>query len=139
VFYSVCVWKLMDDFAVLPWHVGRAGRVGRAHELSLVDEEANETWRALSAVSQLPFLSGNAADLLIDGKATFESIFAGIDRAQHVIYAQFYIIRDDRLGREFADRLIARATAGVEVYLLYDDVGCFWLPHRYLKRLEDAG
>jgi cardiolipin synthase len=87
----------------------------------------------------MPFLSGNAAELLIDGKATFDSIFAGIERAERVIYAQFYIIRDDRLGREFADRLIAKAAAGVKVYLLYDDVGCFWLPRRYLRRLEAAG
>ena len=119
--------------------MSRASRITRAHQHSLVDEAANEKWRALATVSQMPFLESNSAELLINGKATFDSIFAGIDRAQRVIYAQFYIIRDDRLGREFADRLIARAQAGVAVYLLYDDVGCFWLPKRYLQRLRDAG
>src|SRR5690606_42035391 len=44
-----------------------------------------------------------------------------------------------KIGREFADRLIERAKAGVSVYLLYDDVGCFWLPRRYKQRLRKAG
>lgn len=137
--YFLFGWKLFDDYAALQQHSGRPARIARAHRLSLIDEAANEEWRVLSAVVQMPFLSGNSAKLLIDGKATFESIFEGISRAQSVIYAQFYIIRDDRLGQEFADRLIERARAGVKVYLLYDDVGCFWLPHRYLRRLTDAG
>ena len=38
---------------------------------------------------------------------------------------------------EFADRLIERARAGVAVHLLYDDVGCFWLPRRYKRRLRN--
>lgn len=139
VLYAIFGWKLFDDYAAVQSHSGRASRIARAHELALLDEEANEEWRVLAAVSQMPFVAGNAAKLLIDGTATFESIFDGISRAQKVIYAQFYIIRDDRLGREFADRLIERARAGVDVRLLYDDVGCFWTPRAYFRRLADAG
>ena len=137
--YFIFGWKLFDDYAAIQSHSGRENRVRRAHELSEADEEADQEWRVLSAVSGMPFLSGNDAELLIDGTATFDSIFDGIRHAERVIYAQFYIIRDDRLGREFADLLIEKAKAGVEVYLLYDDVGCFWLPRHYLRRLEAAG
>ena len=42
-----------------------------------------------------------------------------------MLLIQFYIIHDDELGREFAERLIERAQAGVRIYLLYDDVGSF--------------
>jgi cardiolipin synthase len=139
ILYFIFGWKLFDDYAALQSHSGRKSRIRRAHELSLIDDAANEKWKVLTGVSQLPFLAGNSATLLINGKATFASIFDGISRARHVVYAQFYIIRDDRLGREFADRLIERARAGVDVYLLYDDVGCFFLPRAYIKRLEEAG
>jgi cardiolipin synthase len=105
----------------------------------MLDDAAIEAWPVLAAVSQLPFLSGNDARLLIDGTATFESIFEGISRARDFVFAQFYIIRDDRLGQELADALIERAQAGVAVYLLYDDVGSLFLPRRYLKRLRDGG
>ena len=60
-------------------------------------------------------------------------------RAQETLLIQFYIIHDDELGREFATRLIERANAGVKIYLLYDDVGCFWLPRAYKQRLRAAG
>ena len=33
---------------------------------SQADDEADEQWRVLSAVSEMPFLTGNSADLLID-------------------------------------------------------------------------
>ena len=36
---------------------------------------------------------------------------------------EYYIIEDDELGREIADILIAKAAEGVEVRLIYDDVG----------------
>jgi cardiolipin synthase len=106
---------------------------------SIFDQPTSAEWPVLSNVSQLPFLGGNDAELLIDGEATFKSIFEGISRAQSSVLAQFYIIHDDELGKEFAKRLIERAQAGVAVYLLYDDVGCFWLPRRYKQQLRDAG
>jgi cardiolipin synthase len=137
--YFVFGWKLFDDYAALQSHTGRASRLARAHKIVELDDKANETWKVLTAVSVMPFIAGNKADLLIDGTATFDSIFDGISRAKRVVYAQFYIIRDDRLGQEFADRLIERAKAGVRVYLLYDDVGCFFLPRKYRQRLIDGG
>lgn len=138
-FYLAFGWKLMDDRSAQRAAEGRAQRIARAHDLSLQDEEAIANWPVLSAVSQLPFQSGNAVELLIDGEATFSSIFDGIARARRTVFAQFYIIRDDRLGRELASRLIERAQAGVDVYLLYDDVGSIFLPRRYLARLRAGG
>ena len=63
----------------------------------------------------------------------------GISRAQKTILVQFYIIHDDDLGKEFADRLIERAKAGVKIYLLYDDVGCFWLPRALQAAAAQGG
>ena len=45
-------------------------------------------------------------ELLVDGQATFDSIFAGIEAATEYLLVQFYIVRDDRLGRELAERLL---------------------------------
>ena len=90
-------------------------------------------------LAKLPFTQGNAVDLLIDGKATFDSIFAGIDRARDYVLVQFYIIKDDTLGHELRDRLIAKAKAGVRCYVLYDEIGSSALPKRYLKELWDGG
>lgn len=94
---------------------------------------------AAESLAGMPVLGGNEVTLLIDGAATFESIFAGIDAARDYVLVQFFIIHDDDLGRELKAHMVAQARAGVRVFLLYDEIGCHALPRRYLKELRDAG
>jgi cardiolipin synthase len=101
--------------------------------------EGVDAARAAEALAAMPVLTGNRLDLLIDGEATFESILNGIDRAQDYVLVQFYIVRDDGLGRALKDRLIARAKEGVRVYFLYDEIGSVGLPSSYTQELRDAG
>ncbi len=89
-------------------------------------------------LAKLPFTQGNDAELLIDGEATFASIFDGISRATDYVLVQFYIIHDDSVGRELKERLLERARAGVRCHLLYDEVGSD-LPAAYIDELEAAG
>jgi cardiolipin synthase len=95
--------------------------------------------RAFRALATLPFTRSNGARLLVDGRATFEAIFAGIDGARDYVFAQFYILRDDGIGRQFHGRLVAAAERGVRVHLLYDDIGSYDLPRRYVDELRAAG
>ncbi len=94
---------------------------------------------AFQNLSTHPFTRGNGARLLIDGDATFAAIFEGIEAARDYVLAQFYIIRDDQIGRAFQQRLIEAAQRGVRVYLLYDEVGSHSLPRRYVRKLRKAG
>ena len=93
----------------------------------------------LADVLDTPISSAERIELLIDGEAFFDRVFAELGRAKHYIYLAFYILRDDQLGRRFADALIERAQQGVQVRLLYDEVGCIRLPRAYLERLRAAG
>ena len=94
---------------------------------------------AAERLARLPFTGHNGVDLLIDGEATFDSIFAGIDQAEKYILVQFYIVHDDELGRQLQQRMIERARDGLDVYFLYDEIGSFGLPASYLSELQDAG
>ncbi len=137
--YLIFGWKFFDDYATDRMQNGRANRPLRARDLALIDGDTDAKWPVQVQVSELPFLKGNDVELLVDGKATFDSIFAGIEAAQDYLLVQFYIVRDDRLGQELAERLIAKAKAGVAVYMLYDDVGSTGMPRRYRQELRDAG
>ncbi len=95
--------------------------------------------RALNRLGGLPFTKGNRAELLVDGEETFRSLFAAIDGAQHYILVQFYILRDDELGRKLKTRLIARAREGIKVRLLCDAIGSMGLPVSYLDEMRNAG
>lgn len=93
----------------------------------------------LERLAELPFTTGNEVELLIDGRATFDAIFAAIDAATTTVLVQFFIIRDDALGRALKERLAAKARAGLAVYLLYDEIGSHELPGSYLDDLRRAG
>lgn len=90
-------------------------------------------------LSRIPPSSGNSLELLVDGKETFDSIFASIDSARESVWVQFFIIHDDQLGRELADRLTAAARRGVECLVLFDQVGSKALPASWSERLRREG
>lgn len=95
--------------------------------------------RVAETLARLPLTSGNQADLLVDDEATFKSIFEGIDASEAYVLVQFYIVRDDELGRELQDRLIAASERGVRVLFLYDEIGSLGMTAAYRRRFADAG
>lgn len=102
------------------------------------NERDQATWAA-EGLADMPVLGGNRADLLIDGDATFESIFRGIEEAERYILVQFFIVKDDGLGQALRDRLVAKAKQGVRVLFLFDEIGSHGLPSSYTQELRDAG
>jgi cardiolipin synthase len=53
------------------------------------------------------------------------------------VLVQFYIVRDDTVGRRLRDALIEKARSGVRVHFLYDEIGCWKLPASYLDTMRD--
>ncbi len=138
IIYLVFGWKHFDSYAKTRLEV-RHSRLIRSEDLKVIDREMGAAWPVQRRAAGMPFLDGNKADLLIDGKATFDSIFEGIALAKHYIFVQFYIIRADALGNRLAAALMERARAGVKVYVLYDDVGSGGLSREFRDRLWAEG
>ncbi|MCB1697587.1 MAG: cardiolipin synthase [Halioglobus sp.] len=86
-------------------------------------------YTSLYNLARMRATSGNRVELLIDGRQTFDSILAGLAGAEHYILFQFYIIRDDDLGRRLCRVLADKARAGLKVFLLYDEIGS----HKFRK------
>ena len=103
------------------------------------DGRACGEMRAFAQLATLPFTCGNGARLLVDGRETFDALFAAIDAAEDYVLAQFYIVHDDRIGAAFRERLEAAAGRGVRVRFLYDGVGSWRLGRAYRRRLRAAG
>ena len=91
-------------------------------------------YNSLYNLAHLPSTTGNRVTLLINGQATFDDILTGLASAESYILFQFYIIRDDALGRELGRVLIDKAKAGVDVFLLYDEIGSRQFPRSRLYR-----
>jgi cardiolipin synthase len=76
--------------------------------------------------------------LLKDGYEAFPAMLAAIAAARSTICLETYILRDDGMGRRFAEALMERARAGVEVNLMYDAWGSSVSLH-LLSALREAG
>lgn len=86
----------------------------------------------------LPF-KDNEVSIFTDGYGFVSTLLYNIGQAQDHIHLDTYIIEDDPLGNLVADVLIDKARQGVEVRLLYDDVGCWRVKDRFFKRMKAAG
>jgi len=108
-------------------------------EADETDHVRNHAIAGAEKLARLRMTGANKTELLVDGDATFASIFEGIEAAENYVLVQFYIIRDDGLGRELQSRLIEKARNGVRVYFIYDEIGSLGLPASYTEKLGDAG
>lgn len=86
----------------------------------------------------LPF-SDNDVEVYTRGEVFFDELLTEISRARHHIHLQTYIIEDDSLGRKVAQALMDKAREGVEVRLIYDDVGCWRVPSKFFREMAAAG
>ena len=136
--------KVLQKFDAALGHRIREAKAGPLRDW-LVDPDDQEDprrraeLRGFDRLSTLFFTRGNDARLLPDGRQAFDAMFECIDGAQDYVLAQFYIVRDDALGRAFQKRLIDAAGRGVRVYLLFDEIGSHALSRGYLAELREAG
>ncbi len=110
------------------------------HSYLLEPGQSPPLFASLFNLARMPATRGNEVQLLIDGQQTFASILAGLRDAQKYILFQFYIIRDDKLGHEISRVLADKAREGVQVYLLFDEIGSrAFEKSRLLKQLRMSG
>ena len=86
----------------------------------------------------LPF-KNNEVEIYTSGYDFFPSLLMEIGKAEHHIHIDTFIISDDPLGRIIADALIDKARQGIEVRLIYDDVGSWRTPNSFFTRMRNEG
>lgn len=87
----------------------------------------------------LPPTLGNTMDVLKNADSAYPEIFKNIKNAKRYIHAIYYIIQPDESGAALRDALTEKAREGVEVRLLYDDLGSWRMTPEFFKPLIDAG
>jgi cardiolipin synthase A/B len=95
----------------------------RTREQGLFLKDGTPTRRVFEVLAEVAFTHSNLVELLVDGEVAFGEIFRRIDTAKEYILVQFFIVRDDQLGRELKTRLMRKAREGVRVMFLYDEIG----------------
>ena len=86
----------------------------------------------------LPF-KGNQVEIYTNGYEFFPALLAAIHEAKSHIHLDMYIFVDDALGYLISDALIAKSREGVEVRVIYDNVGCWNVSHNFFVFLREEG
>ncbi|HNX37109.1 MAG TPA: cardiolipin synthase [Candidatus Cloacimonadota bacterium] len=81
----------------------------------------------------------NKLRIISDTGEAFEAILERIASAKHHIFLEYFSIARDETGKRLKQLLIQKAVQGVEIRLIYDDVGSWKLGHRYKADLHKAG
>ncbi|WP_349408859.1 cardiolipin synthase [Pseudalkalibacillus sp. SCS-8] len=74
-----------------------------------------------------------------EGTKFFKQYFEDLKSAESFIYVQFYIVRNDPLGKEMFQILKKKASDGVTVFFVVDALGSHKLPKSVIESLEESG
>jgi cardiolipin synthase len=91
------------------------------------------------AATGSPLIAGNKVTLLFDGPQTLGAMMAAISAAKDHINLETYIFDQDDLGMRFAELLMAKQRAGVQVNILYDSIGTLGTPGEFFDKMRAAG
>ena len=115
--------------------------------ISYLDSESTvESVVAYRHVAQLllnnslaPVIGGNSVKLFHEGRSAFEQIIKDLESAREFIHLEYFIFRADKLGKRTAEILIRKAQAGIDVRVIYDAVGSWGIPKRFVRELRAGG
>ena len=107
-------------------------------DLQLPDEYKPVIDLFINQSLSLPF-KGSEVEVYTDGYQFFPALLSAIASAKNHIHLDMYIFEDDALGYLIADMLIDKAREGVEVRVIYDNVGCWSVKNEFFERMREEG
>jgi cardiolipin synthase A/B len=130
-------------FAGIRGLLGRADHRAVIERLNRRDAISDALYRHLACEQAInegsPLVIGNRLTLLQNGPETYAAMTEAIAAARDHINLETYIFDDDEVGRKFADLLIQRQVAGVQVQVIYDSGGSVLTPRAFFQRMIDVG
>ncbi|MCJ1655928.1 cardiolipin synthase [Staphylococcus sp. NRL 16/872] len=81
----------------------------------------------------------NRIKIFTDGNDKFDALIEDIKNAQNYIHIQYYIFKSDGLGHRILSALEQKLEEGLEVKMLYDDMGSRTLRKKDIKHFREKG
>ncbi|WP_238652310.1 cardiolipin synthase [Paenibacillus piscarius] len=124
----------------------RAHVAGKIHKVKEAADTGNrafagrpELLHLLSGLAGSPLTQHNDCQVFSGTREAYEAMLEAMEQAEENIHMEFYIFREDGIGRQFQEVMIRKARQGVRVRLLCDGLGSHKLGRRFLRELEAAG
>lgn len=114
--------------------------MGNAGGVSIHDSAFPRTVRYLSGYAGFPAYLDSESVFFASGNEMFERLKAELLKAEKYIFLEYFIIEQGKMWNEILAILLEKAKNGVEVRIIYDDMGCFLrLPNKYGRLLKKQG
>lgn len=108
-------------------------------DVCCVPDEYKPLAALLNNTNQSSPLFGSRITIYTEGQEKFDALLQEIAKATHHIHLQYYIFCNDEVGKKVKEVLVAKAKAGVQVRVLYDDVGCWNIDPSFFREMKEAG
>lgn len=96
--------------------------------------------RYLRKYAHAPLYSNTQTEYFAVGEDWFAKFLEELKKAEHYIFMEYFIIGEGYMWDSILDVLKEKAANGVEVRLIYDDLGCVnTLPSQYYRTLQSYG
>ncbi len=106
----------------------------------LSDRHAIRQLRYLEDIAKGPAFENTRVTYFPLGETMQETLLRELKLAKKCIFIETFIIEEGKMWGEIEEILIQKAEAGVDVRVLYDDLGCILtLSGRFAKRLRSYG
>lgn len=87
-----------------------------------------------------PVYNLSTAEYLTPGEMKFARLLEELNKAERYIFLEYFIIEEGIMWDAILEILIEKARLGLDVRVIYDDVGCLMkLPYGYDQKLERQG
>ncbi len=111
-----------------------------ARELEDTVPESKRLRYYLQEIASFPVYSDTQTRYFSTGSEMLSSVLEDIKNAKKYIFLEYFIIEEGEMWDSILALLKEKAAEGLDVRLIYDDMGCFLkLPPKYAKKLKEFG
>lgn len=108
-----------------------------------IERESPEIARQLEYVRRTayaPVYKNTEAEYFSSGEEYYAALLREITKAKKFVFLEYFIIEPGKMLDSILDILRKKAKEGVEVRIMYDDIGCISkIPKNFDKELEEIG
>ena len=109
-------------------------------ELEQKDRSAANQARYIQEYAWCPPYKNTSVQYFRLGEEMFEAMCRELEQAEHYIFLEYFIIQEGKMWDPILEILTRKAKEGVDVRVMYDDLGCIMtLPNGYFRTLRERG
>lgn len=99
------------------------------HPLIHLGEQSDNAW----------ILYGSQVDIFTTGEEKFRALINDLKNAKHHIHMEYFLFNKDETGREIKKILMQKASEGVEVRFIYENLANITVRPKYYLEMRESG